>query len=606
MVGRIEDYALIGDCLSGALVGRDGSIDWLCLPRFDSGAMFAALLGDESHGRWRIAPVGDGWRVSRRYVDESLVLETRFETDTGVCRLIDGMLLGTPEPDLVRIVEGVSGHVELEMDLTIRFDYGSIMPWLRRSGPRSFHAIAGPDAVEFVSPVDLENRDFHTRARFTVGAGDRLPFVLTWHPSHLTVQQQIEEPCRAIDETVREWRQWASRCTESGDGRDGIVRSLLTLKALTYKPTGGIVAALTTSLPEQIGGSRNWDYRYCWVRDATYTLSALVLTGYHEEAAAWVEWLVRAVAGTPSEVNIMYGLAGERRLPELILDWLPGYEGSAPVRTGNAAWEQLQLDIFGELMDTAWLALRNGIPISETSWNVFRKMTEHLQTIWDSPDEGIWEVRGPRKHFTHSKVMAWVAFDRALKVAERAGLDAPVTEWTAVRDRIHAEVCERGFDRAKNSFTQVYGEQALDASLLMLPLVGFLPVQDPRVAGTIAAIERELLVDGLVLRYDTHRTNDGLEPGEGVFLPCSFWLVDTYLLQGRQDDARRLFERLDGLRSDVGLLSEEYDPAARRLLGNFPQAFSHIAYVNSAFHFYAAVSPVREHGQEAGGRKPSN
>jgi GH15 family glucan-1,4-alpha-glucosidase len=598
MAGRIEDYALIGDCLSGALVGLDGSIDWLCLPRFDSAAMFAALLGDDSHGRWRIAPAGDSVRVRRRYVGESLVLETRFETPTGSCRLVDAMLLGTPDPDLVRIVEGVSGSVELEMDLTIRFDYGSIVPWLRRSGDRSFHAIGGPDAVEFISPVDIENRDFHTRARFTVSQGERLPFLLAWHPSHRDVHNEIDDLVLAVERTTREWESWASRCTVTGQGRDGILRSLLCLKALTYRPTGGIVAAPTTSLPERIGGSRNWDYRYCWVRDATYTLYALLLTGYRDEATAWVDWLVRAVAGTPSEVNIMYGLAGERRLPEIELEWLPGYEASRPVRTGNAACEQRQLDIFGELMDTAWLALKSGIPLSSTSWAVFRNLIEHLQTIWDQPDEGIWEVRGPRKHFTHSKIMAWVAFDRALKIAGRAGLEAPTDEWTAVRDRIRTEVCDKGFHRGKNAFTQAYGEETLDASLLMLPLVGFLPIDDPRVAGTIVAIERELLVDGLVRRYDTRRTDDGLDQSEGVFLPCSFWLVDAYVLQGRHEEARQLFERLVGLQNDVGLLSEEYDPVGRRLLGNFPQAFSHIAYVNSAFHFYTEVSPARERSQE--------
>jgi GH15 family glucan-1,4-alpha-glucosidase len=598
MAGRIEDYALIGDCLSGALVGLDGSIDWLCLPRFDSAAMFAALLGDDSHGRWRIAPAGDSVRVRRRYVGESLVLETRFETPTGSCRLVDAMLLGTPDPDLVRIVEGVSGSVELEMDLTIRFDYGSIVPWLRRSGDRSFHAIGGPDAVEFISPVDIENRDFHTRARFTVSQGERLPFLLAWHPSHRDVHNEIDDLVLAVERTAREWESWASRCTVTGQGRDGILRSLLCLKALTYRPTGGIVAAPTTSLPERIGGSRNWDYRYCWVRDATYTLYALLLTGYRDEATAWVDWLVRAVAGTPSEVNIMYGLAGERRLPEIELEWLPGYEASRPVRTGNAACEQRQLDIFGELMDTAWLALKSGIPLSSTSWAVFRNLIEHLQTIWDQPDEGIWEVRGPRKHFTHSKIMAWVAFDRALKIAGRAGLEAPTDEWTAVRDRIRTEVCDKGFHRGKNAFTQAYGEETLDASLLMLPLVGFLPIDDPRVAGTIVAIERELLVDGLVRRYDTRRTDDGLDQSEGVFLPCSFWLVDAYVLQGRHEEARQLFERLVGLQNDVGLLSEEYDPVGRRLVGNFPQAFSHIAYVNSAFHFYTDVSPARERSQE--------
>jgi GH15 family glucan-1,4-alpha-glucosidase len=598
MASRIEDYALIGDCLSGALVGRDGSIDWLCLPRFDSPALFAALLGDARHGRWRIAPEDGTYRVRRRYRGESMVLETTFETATGECRLHDGMLLDGPDAAVVRLVEGVRGTVTLTLDLTIRFDYGSVIPWVRRTGPRSFHAIAGPDAADFISPVDIENRDFSTRATFTVGAGDRLPFHLLWHPSYRDGAAPLADPAGALEDTVRAWERWAGRCSMTGEGRERLVRSLLCLKALTYKPTGGIVAAPTTSLPERIRGARNWDYRYCWVRDATYTLYALVLTGYREEAAAWVDWLVRAVAGTPSQLNIMYGLAGERRLPELELDWLPGYEGSRPVRVGNAAWSQLQLDIFGELMDTAWLAHKSGLSISPESWNVFRTMMAHLEQIWSQPDEGIWEVRGGRQHFTHSKVMAWVAFDRAVKIARRAELDAPVASWAAQRERIHAEVCARAFHRGKNSFTQVYGGEALDASLLMLPLVGFLPIDDPRVAGTVAAIERELLVDGLVLRYDTRRTDDGLEPGEGVFVPCSFWLVDTYVLQGRHEEARRLFERLGALQNDVGLMSEEYDPVAGRQLGNFPQAFSHIAYVNSAFHFYTELSSVRERSEE--------
>jgi GH15 family glucan-1,4-alpha-glucosidase len=598
MASRIEDYALLGDCRSAALVSRDGSVDWLCLPRFDSAALFAALLGDDGHGRWRIAPAAQHYRVHRRYLGDSMVLETTFETATGVCRLLDGMLLDRPDPALVRIVEGVRGEVALTMDLTIRFDYGSIVPWVRRTGPRSFHAIGGPDAVEFVSPVEIENEDFRTRAAFTVRAGDRLPFQLLWHPSNRDDAPRIEDPGAALDATVQAWERWADRCTLAGEGRERLVRSLLCLKALTYEPTGGIVAAPTTSLPEHIGGRRNWDYRYCWVRDATYTLYAMVLTGYREEAAAWVDWLVRAVAGTPSQVNIMYGLAGERRLPELELDWLPGYEGSRPVRTGNAAWDQLQLDIFGELMDTAWLAYKSGIPITPTSWNVFRTMTAHLEQIWPEPDEGIWETRGGRQQFTHSKVMAWVAFDRAVKIARRAGFEAPIDEWIAQRDRVHAEVCERGYHAGKGSFTQVYGGETVDASLLMLPLVGFLPVEDPRVRGTVAAIERELLVDGLVRRYDTHRTEDGLDPGEGVFLPCSFWLVDTYVLQGRHQEARRLFDRLTALQNDVGLMSEEYDPVAKRQLGNFPQAFSHIAFVNAAFHFHTTVSSFRERSEE--------
>ena len=446
--------------------------------------------------------------------------------------------------------------------------------------------------------MEIENRDFRTRAEFTVRAGDRLPFQLLWHPSNHDGGGRIEDPGAALDATVRAWERWADRCTLAGEGRERLVRSLLCLKALTYQPTGGIVAAPTTSLPEHIGGSRNWDYRYCWVRDATYTLYAMVLTGYREEAAAWVDWLVRAVAGTPSQVNIMYGLAGERRLPELELDWLPGYEGSRPVRTGNAAWEPAPAGHLRRAMDTAWLAYKSGIPISPTSWNVFRTMMAHLQQIWPEPDEGIWEVRGGRQQFTHSKVMAWVAFDRAVKIARRAGFEAPIDEWITQRDRVHAEVCARGYHAGKGSFTQVYGGDTVDASLLMLPLVGFLPIEDPRVSGTVAAIERELVVDGFVRRYDTHRTEDGLEPGEGVFLPCSFWLVDTYVLQGRHEEARRLFDRLTALQNDVGLMSEEYDPVAKRQLGNFPQAFSHIAFVNAAFHFHTPVSSFRERSEE--------
>ncbi|HET7423208.1 MAG TPA: glycoside hydrolase family 15 protein [Gemmatimonadales bacterium] len=602
MPSRIEDYALIGDCRSAALVSRDGSIDWLCLPRFDSAALFAALLGDDGHGRWRIAPAEEGFQVHRRYRGDSMVLETTFETATGACRVVDGMLLDRSDAALVRIVEGVRGDVTVALDLTIRFDYGSVTPWLRRTGPRSFHAIAGPDATEFVSPVDIDNQAFRTTATFAVRPGDRLPFQLLWHPSNRDGESRLEDPAAALDATVQWWEHWSNRCTLTGEGRERLVRSLLCLKALIYQPTGGIVAAPTTSLPERIGGSRNWDYRYCWVRDATYTLYALLLTGYRDEATAWVDWLVRAVAGTPSQVNIMYGLAGERRLPELELDWLPGYEGSRPVRTGNAAWNQLQLDIFGELMDAAWLAYKSGISISPTSWNVFRTMMAHLGKIWSEPDEGIWEVRGGRQQFTHSKVMAWVAFDRAVKIARRAGFEAPLEEWIGHRERIHAEVCTRGYHREKGSFTQAYEGETVDASLLMLPLVGFLPIDDPRITGTVAAIERELLVDGLVLRYDTRRTRDGLEQGEGVFLPCSFWLVDAYVLQGRHEEARRLFERLTALQNDVGLMSEEYDPVARRQLGNFPQAFSHIAFVNAAFHFHTPMSSFRERSEEGSDR----
>jgi GH15 family glucan-1,4-alpha-glucosidase len=600
MQSRIEDYAFIGDCHSGALVSRNGSIDWLCLPRFDSGAIFSAILGESKHGHWQISPRPGTFSVKRRYLGESMLLETLFETETGSCRIIDGMLRGTPESDLIRIVEGISGTVELELQLVVRFDYGSIVPWLERSGPRSFHAIAGPDALEFLSPVDFINHDLRSEAKFDVKAGERLPFTLTWYPSHLPFKGKIKDVFKAIDHNLELWNKWASLCQVQGPGRECIIRSLLTLKALTYAPTGGIVAALTTSLPEEIGGERNWDYRFCWVRDATFTLYSLLLGGYREEAQAWVDWLVRAVAGTPSQVNIMYGIAGERRLPEWELDWLPGHFGSKPVRIGNGAHTQVQLDIFGELLDTAWLALKRGIAVSEGSWRVMSKMLEHLAGIWERPDSGIWEVRGPPQHFTHSKVMAWVAFDRAIKISKKTNLQGPVEQWAEIRDAIHRDVCARGYNEKLNSFTQYYGGESLDASLLQIALVGFLPADDPRISGTVEAIERSLLLDGFVRRYIPDQTPDGLRGQEGVFLACSFWLVDTYILQGRHAEAKSLFDRLLSVRNDVGLLAEEYDPVNKRMLGNFPQAFSMISLVNSAFHFYTADSSVIERSKEAG------
>lgn len=576
----LEDYALLGDCHSAALVSRRGSIDWLCLPRFDSSACFAALLGDASHGHWTVTAAGEA-EVRRRYLPGTMVLETLYTTKAGVCRVLDCMVVDDPHPTLVRVVEGVEGTVDMRLELVVRFDYGSIVPWVRRLATGGIEAIAGPDTLQLHTRVALRGEGLRTVADLAVHAGERVPFLLVWYPSHVAPEPP-EEPYAALDRTVHWWHTWDSRCTYRGAWDDPVRRSLLTLKALTYAPTGGIVAAPTTSLPEELGGVRNWDYRYCWLRDATFTLYALLSTGHREEAAAWREWLLRAVAGTPSQIDIMYGLAGERRLTELQLDWLPGYAGSRPVRVGNAAHAQLQLDVFGEVMDTFDLARRSGLEFNEDAWQVQRCMLEYLETAWSEPDEGIWEVRGPRRHFTHSKVMAWVALDRGIKAVRSHGLAGSVDRWISVRDRIHAEVCARGYDPRLGTFVQSYGSDELDASLLMMSLVGFLPANDPRIAGTVAAIERTLMPDGLVQRYRPRPEHDGLPGGEGVFLACSFWLADNYLLLGRAADAQRLFDRLLGLANDVGLLAEEYDPRAGRLVGNFPQAFSHIALVNTA------------------------
>jgi GH15 family glucan-1,4-alpha-glucosidase len=580
----LEDYGLIGDTQTAALVGRDGSIDWLCLPRFDAGACFAALLGDRSHGRWLIGPEGGGRAVSRRYLDRSLVLAQEFETSSGRMRVIDFMPPRDREPDLVRIVEGVSGRVNVEMELVIRFDYGSIVPWVRRVN-NSLLAIAGPDALSLWSPVPTSGHDLTTRATFEVAAGERRAFVLAWHPSHESLEKPIDDPVRALADALAWWGGWTARCTYDGPWRDQVLRSLITLKALTYAPTGGIVAAPTTSLPERLGGVRNWDYRYCWLRDATFTLMALSVNGYVDEAAQWRNWLLRAAAGDPADLQILYGPAGERRLLEIELPWLPGYEGAKPVRIGNAASKQLQLDVYGEMMDVLDVARRAGLPPDPDAWSLQKTLLRHLAGAWKKPDEGIWEVRGPRRHFTHSKVMAWVAFDRAVRAVEQAGLDGPVERWRTIRAAIHEEVCANGFDPKGATFVQYYGADIVDASLLMIPLVGFLPAADSRVAGTVAAVERQLLRDGLVQRYrhdDRQRGVDGLPPGEGAFLPCSFWLADNYVLAGRRDEAVGLFERLVALSNDLGLLSEEYEPDARRLVGNFPQAFSHVALVNTA------------------------
>jgi GH15 family glucan-1,4-alpha-glucosidase len=592
MPAHIEDYALIGDCHTAALVSRGGSIDWLCLPRFDSPACFAALLGTSEHGRWLLAPAADDSSVRRRYRDGTLVLETEFETPDGVVTVIDCMPPRSREPVLVRQVVGRRGSVPMRMELVVRFDYGSIVPWVQRT-PRGLRAIAGPDSLLLDTPVPLHGENLTTVADFAVAAGQRVPFVLCWHPSyeHAPAAANAEDALRRTEDW---WREWSGRCRHEGLYRDAVLRSLITLKALTYAPSGGIVAAATTSLPEQLGGVRNWDYRYCWVRDATFTLYALMGGGYVDEARAFREWLVRAVAGQPSELNIMYGIAGERRLTEFVLDWLPGYEGAKPVRVGNAAHKQFQLDVYGELMDAVYVSRRLGLQPSEEGLRVQRALAGYLETAWKEPDEGIWEVRGPRQHFTHSKVMAWVAFDRLVKLAEHYGLEGPVDRWRQQRAAVHAEVCARGFDARRNTFVQYYGADVVDASLLMIPLVGFLPARDPRVAGTVAAVQSDLMKDGFVARYPTATGVDGLPPGEGAFLACSFWLADNLALLGRMDEARAQFERLLALQNDVGLLSEEYDPAARRLVGNFPQAFSHVGLVNTASNLTHAGGPAAD------------
>ena len=591
----LEAYALIGDQETAALVGLDGSIDWLCVPRFDSGACFAALLGTRDHGRWRIAPQGEVRRTRRAYRDATLVLETEFETDEGTVRLTDCMTPRRRLPDVVRLVEGVRGRVTMEMDLVIRFDYGSIVPWVRRVSDGVLSAVAGPDALCLHTPVTHEGRDFSTVATFSVGAGERVPFSLAWHPSTDPAPPAPEVPA-AIAEAERYWREWCGRCKYDGEWPDAVRRSLLTLKALEYEPTGGIVAAPTTSLPEQLGGVRNWDYRFCWLRDATFCLYALMISGYIAEARAWRDWLLRTVAGRPSDLQALYGVAGERRLPEYELGWLPGYESSRPVRVGNAACRQYQLDVYGELMDTAHIARRCGLEEDPSSWRLQRALMDFLESGWKEPDEGIWEVRGPRRHFTHSKVMAWVAFDRAVKAVERFGREGPVERWRRLRDEVHAEVCARAYDATRNTFVQYYGGSQLDASLLMLPLVGFLRADDPRVRGTVAAIERELVVDGFVLRYHPEASAhvDGLPPGEGTFLPCTFWLADNLALLGRRQEARAIFERLLSLRNDVGLLAEQYDPADRRLVGNFPQAFTHVALINTARNLSRGGGPAED------------
>ncbi len=597
----IEHYALIGDCQTAALVGLDGSIDWMCLPRFDSPACFAALLGTHENGRWLIAPVAAA-TATRRYRDGTLVLETDFETADGAVRVIDSMPLENDRWDVVRIVEGLSGRVSMRMEMVVRFDYGSIVPWVRRSDDGSVIAVAGPDTVQLHSPVQTHGENMRTVAEFVVAAGERLPFVLDYQPSHEEPRPRIDAEA-SLAETERLWREWSSRCKAPQRWRPAVVRSLITLKALTYSQRGGIVAAPTTSLPEMPGGVRNWDYRYCWVRDATFTLNALLLAGYTEEAVAWRTWLLRAVAGSPADLQTLYSVTGERRLHELELPWLSGYGGATPVRTGNAASTQFQLDVYGEVMDTLHLARAAGIEAEPHVWQIQLGLLDFLTKRWRDPDEGIWEVRGPRRHFVHSKVMAWVAFDRGIKDAEAFGLDGPVDAWKRTRDEIHAQVCASGFDRDRNSFVQHYGSTELDASLLLVTLVGFLPPTDARVRGTVAAIERELVVDGLVMRYATESGVDHLPAGEGAFLPCTFWLADALAVTGRRAEAEVLFDKLLALCNDVGLLAEEVDPHTGHMLGNFPQALTHMALVNTA---RLLTMPETEMGRAAdSGERPA-
>ena len=594
---RIEDYALLSDTQSAALVSRDASIDWTCFPRFDSGACFARLVGTPENGRWQIAPRSGCRPLRRAYRPGTLVLDTDLAGDGGAIRVSDCMPPRGRAPDIVRVVEGLEGEVQVRMELVIRFDYGRVVPWVR-TVDGALRVVAGPDALQLFGDVETHGEDLRTVAEFTLRKGERRSFVLTWYPSWESPPRRLD-PVAELASTEEWWREWSSRCRYDGPWKEAVLTSLLVLKGLTYDPTGGIVAAPTTSLPEAMGGERNWDYRFCWLRDATLTLYALLLAGYRDEAAKWRDWLLRAVAGDVTQLQIMYGIAGERHLAERELSWLSGYGGSRPVRVGNAAAGQLQLDVAGEVMDALYQARRIGVPPDEWSWGLQQKLLEWLEGAWHEPDEGIWEVRGGRRHFTYSKVMAWVAFDRGVKTIEALSRDGPLQRYRAQRDAIHADVCARGWSAQKRAFTQSYGDEALDASALMIPIVGFLPVSDERVRSTVAAIERELLQDGFVLRYRTDTPSaDGLSGREGAFLACSFWLADVYSLMGRVQEGRQLFERLLSVRNDLGLLSEEYDPIARRQLGNFPQAFSHLALVNTAFNLTSGQPSPAEHRQE--------
>jgi GH15 family glucan-1,4-alpha-glucosidase len=590
----IEDYALIGDTRTAALVSRDGSIDWLCLPRFDSGACFAALVGDEENGTWSLAPQGHALAIKRAYREDSMVLETVYDLEGGGrVRVIDAMLPGSATPRVLRLVTGEAGRVAMRSSMRIRFDYGQIVPWIHRSSG-TVVAIAGPDALALYSDVELKGQDLSTVAEFWIGPGERVGFEMAYFASY-EEQPGPSDVATALRRADVFWREWARTCTYDGPWREIVVRSLLTLKALTDARTGAVLAAPTTSLPEQLGGVRNWDYRYCWLRDATFVLVALLNAGYEEEAFAWRGWLLRAVAGNPDQIQILYGLRGERRLPEFEAPWLRGYADSRPVRIGNAAAEQLQLDVYGEVADVMYQAHRAGLQPDTDEWSLTKAVVAAVEKRWSEPDRGLWEVRGPCRPFVHSKVLAWVALDRAICAIEKFGLDGPADRWRALRDQIHAEVCAKGYDPKRETFTQSYGSEEIDASSLLIPLVGFLPPSDPRVVGTVAAVERELLVDGFVKRYTQPNIDtDGLPPGEGAFYACGFWLADNYVLQKRRKDARALFERLIGTANDVGLLSEEYDCAEKRLVGNFPQAFSHVGLVNTAYNLVADSKPAEQ------------
>ncbi len=599
MSAPIESYGLIGDCEAAALVGRDGSIDWLCLPRFDSDALFAKLLGDQHNGFWRICPTHAAKSTSRRYRPDTLILETVFETASGRATLIDFMLPRGPSSDLIRVVQCDEGEVSMRMDLVMRFGYGATTPWVTRLRDGGVKAVAGPDMVVLRTPASLRGENFKTVAHFTLTKGKTMPFVLSYGSSHLPMPAPVE-PLDALDKCEKFWRDWTARTRCDGRHGEAIKRSLITLKALTYLPSGGIVAAPTTSLPEQFGGERNWDYRFCWLRDATLTLLAMMNAGLYDEAAAWRDWLQRAVAGAPDDMQIMYGLMGERRLSEWTVDWLPGYADSKPVRIGNAAHQQFQLDVYGELMDAFEQSRKGGLSATAEGWELQRALANHVAKVWDTPDQGLWETRGPPRHFVYSKVMAWVVFDRAVKAIRLHGLKGPAEEWEKVCDRIHDEVSDKGFDKTRNTFRAAYDGDDLDASLLLLAQTGFVKPDDPRFVGTVEAIERELLVDGFVRRYHTHEVDDGLRPGEGAFLACSFWLADAYVSIGRREDAKALFKRLLAIRNDLGLLAEEYEPKAGRLQGNFPQAFSHVALINTAFNLTRAEKP---HEQRASDHK---
>ncbi len=596
MTTPIEDYALIGDCETAALVSKQGSIDWLCWPRFDSDASFSALLGTPENGRWLVQP-DEIKKITRSYRPGTLILDTKFTTPTGLVVVTDFMPPRGRSSDLIRIVTCEQGQVSMRFELVIRFGYGRIVPWVTRESPEIWRAVAGPDMLVLHAPIPLHGEDMRTVGDFTLKAGERVAFSLTYCQSHLPTPT-LPDFDASLHDTADFWQEWIGRMECPDSYGEQVTRSLITLRALIYRPTGGIVAAPTTSLPEHLGGVRNWDYRYCWLRDATMTLLAFMNAGYYEEALAWRDWLLRAIAGSPEQLQIMYGVAGERRLTEWEVDWLPGYASSAPIRIGNEASSQIQLDVIGEVLDALHQGRRGTVDRVGRAWDLQRELLDFLEGMWNKPDYGIWEVRGPPQHFTYSKAMCWVAFDRSIKDAETCGFDGPVDRWRAIRDEIHKEICERGFDVELGSFVQSYGSKQLDASLLLLPQLGFLPPDDPRIVGTVAQIERTLLRDGLVLRYHTSETDDGLPTGEGAFLACSFWLADAYALTGRIEDAKNLFERLVALCNDVGLLAEEYDPKQKRMLGNFPQAFSHLALVNTAFNLASYAKPAEQRAEK--------